>query len=95
MYAPSTVNVLMYFCHLKLYALSNSPCQFDDEPFNPDYTEADRILDVATQKEANGEASDNLYLILLFPLSIFTLLFFHQVLFVTLSVCLFVCLSVL
>ena len=27
----------------------------DDEPFNPEYTEVDRALDVATQTESNGE----------------------------------------
>ena len=29
----------------------------DDEPFNPEYTVVDRILDVASQKEPNGEVS--------------------------------------
>lgn len=28
----------------------------DNEPFNPDYTVADRVLDMATQTEASGEA---------------------------------------
>ena len=27
----------------------------DEEPFNPEYTEVDRALDVATQTEPNGE----------------------------------------
>ena len=27
----------------------------EDEPFNPEYTEVDRALDVATQTEPNGE----------------------------------------
>ena len=27
----------------------------DDEPFNPEYTLVDRVLDVATQEEPNGE----------------------------------------
>lgn len=27
----------------------------EDEPFNPEYTEVDRCLDVATQTEPNGE----------------------------------------
>ena len=31
--------------------------QVDDEPFNPDYTVAERVLDMATQEEANGEVS--------------------------------------
>ena len=29
----------------------------DDEPFNPEYTVVDRVLDMATQAEANGEVS--------------------------------------
>ena len=29
----------------------------DDEPFNPEYTEVDRALDVATQTEPNGEVN--------------------------------------
>ena len=27
----------------------------EDEPFNPDYTVAERVLDMATQEEPNGE----------------------------------------
>ena len=29
--------------------------QMDDEPFNPEYTMVDRVLDVATQVEPGGE----------------------------------------
>ena len=32
--------------------------QIDDEPFNPDYTVADRILDLASQVESSGEVSN-------------------------------------
>ena len=29
--------------------------QIDEEPFNPDFTVAERVLDMATQEESNGE----------------------------------------
>ena len=29
--------------------------QIDDEPFNPEYTVADRVIDVANSTEPNGE----------------------------------------
>jgi chromodomain-helicase-DNA-binding protein 7 len=32
----------------------------DDEPFNPDYTVAERVLDMATQEEPNGEVVTHL-----------------------------------
>lgn len=29
--------------------------QMDDEPFNPDYVEVDRVLDVSESTDENGE----------------------------------------
>lgn len=29
----------------------------DDEPFNPDYVEVDRVLDVSESTDENGEVS--------------------------------------
>ena len=40
-----------------IYCFSFIP-QIDDEPFNPDYTVADRILDLASQVESSGEVSN-------------------------------------
>ena len=40
---------MVFIVHLSL--------QIDDEPFNPDYTVADRILDIASQIEPSGEVS--------------------------------------
>lgn len=31
--------------------------QMDDEPFNPDYVEVDRVLDVSESTDENGEVS--------------------------------------
>jgi len=33
--------------------------QIDDEPFNPEYTVADRVIDVAKSTEPNGEVISN------------------------------------
>ena len=33
--------------------------QIDDEPFNPEYTVADRVIDVAKSTEPNGEVIGN------------------------------------
>lgn len=61
--------------------------QMDDEPFNPDYVEVDRVLDVAENTDENGEVTELVFLffpkqILIFLLSpfvvkIWTLWFGH------------------
>jgi len=33
----------------------NVVVQIDEEPFNPEYTVADRVIDVANSTEPNGE----------------------------------------
>uniref|UniRef100_A0A4W4F105 DNA helicase n=1 Tax=Electrophorus electricus TaxID=8005 RepID=A0A4W4F105_ELEEL len=43
-------------------ALNNFLSEMDDEPFNPDYVEVDRVLDVSESTDENGE-SVTLYLV--------------------------------
>ena len=46
----------MYIIHVHVHYMC---CvQIDDELFNPDYTVVDRVLDVATQTEVNGEVTN-------------------------------------
>lgn len=40
---------------LHLTNQSHSYWQMDDEPFNPDYVEVDRVLDVSESTDENGE----------------------------------------
>lgn len=35
--------------------------QMDDEPFNPDYVEVDRVLDVSESTDENGEVCVYIY----------------------------------
>lgn len=35
----------------------------DDEPFNPDYVEVDRVLDVSESTDENGEVLCSLFLV--------------------------------
>ncbi|XP_051984358.1 chromodomain-helicase-DNA-binding protein 7-like isoform X1 [Xyrauchen texanus] len=44
------------------HALSNFLSEMDDEPFNPDYVEVDRVLDVSESTDENGEPV-SLYLV--------------------------------
>lgn len=45
---------------LLIWHLAQYKCfllQMDDEPFNPDYVEVDRVLDVSESTDENGEVS--------------------------------------
>lgn len=41
---------LLLTVNVRLFSL-----QMDDEPFNPDYVEVDRVLDVSESTDENGE----------------------------------------
>lgn len=49
---PSCRKTVSLLLTVKLHLLS---LQMDDEPFNPDYVEVDRVLDVSESTDENGE----------------------------------------
>lgn len=49
---PTYLDTIVVLLTLALHFLS---LQMDDEPFNPDYVEVDRVLDVSESTDENGE----------------------------------------
>lgn len=49
---PTYLETIFVLLTLALHFFS---LQMDDEPFNPDYVEVDRVLDVSESTDENGE----------------------------------------
>lgn len=61
--------------------------QMDDEPFNPDYVEVDRVLDVSESTDENGEVCVCVACTDLFYRSVITQVSNHFTVGLNLSVC--------
>lgn len=53
--AATAVRVYRFYCPTSRNMSYCCFSQMDDEPFNPDYVEVDRVLDVSESTDENGE----------------------------------------